>query len=85
MCKALPALQTGSQIQMQQQGDILTFVREDKGTTLLCIFNLSDKSQRITMPPGHWLTLALDLGSNYAKVDTGDTLGPWQYSIAKKI
>ena len=85
MRKALPALQTGSQIQMQQQEDILTFVREDKGTTLLCIFNLSDTSQRITMPSGHWLTLALDLGSNYAKVDTGDTLGPWQYSIAKKI
>ena len=85
MRKALPALQTGSQIQMQQQGDILTFVRENQDTTLLCIFNLSDTPQGITIPSGHWQTLALDLGSHYAKVNTGDTLGPWQYSIAKKI
>ena len=84
MRQALPVLKTGKQVAMQQQGEILTFVREDEDTSLFCAFNLSDTPQSLPLPLGSWKTLDLDLGSNHIDAMSSQTLGPWQYCIAVK-
>lgn len=82
--KALPVLQDGEQLDMQIQGDVLSFVRKNDQGQWLCVFNLSDTAQAFVMPAGDWQTLEVDLGANFGDVTSANLMAPWQYCIAKK-
>ncbi|KIC46430.1 alpha-glucosidase [Ruegeria sp. ANG-S4] len=63
---AHPALMSGAQVDMAQQGSVLTFLREDATEQVYCAFNLGTDAAEITLPKGNWRVIGEDLGSVHA-------------------
>jgi alpha-glucosidase len=86
--QAFTVLREGKQLAMQQQGDLLTFVREDDHSSLFCAFNLSDEAIDFALPLGHWDKLDIDLGETcvtpHLEAGVGTTLAAWQCCFARR-
>jgi alpha-glucosidase len=82
--KALPVLQTGTQVSMEANGNLLSFIREDDVSCLYCVFNLSDESLEYSLPLGNWKDINHNLGKLCSNPLDSSKLGPWQFSFALK-
>jgi alpha-glucosidase len=66
--KAHPALRSGSIAFVASPADVLAFIREGDGETILCVFNLAAGGANFTVPPdlkvsaldGHGFAASLD-------------------------
>ncbi|WP_170464801.1 alpha-glucosidase [Ruegeria arenilitoris] len=56
------ALMSGQQIDMDQSGPILSFLREDSAQQVFCAFNLGSESAEVTLPDGNWKHIGEELG-----------------------
>lgn len=77
--KAHPALASGAQVDMQQIGSVLTFIRQNKDEQVFCAFNLGSQSVDVKLPDGNWRLVAPELGG----VEAGDstTLNASQFCL----
>jgi alpha-glucosidase len=82
--KSLPVLQTGSQVSMEVNGNLLSFIREDDVSCLYCAFNLSDESLEFSLPLGNWECINHNLGKLCPNPLDSNKLGPWQFCFALK-
>ncbi|PZQ99497.1 MAG: alpha-glucosidase [Cereibacter sphaeroides] len=81
--RAHEALRTGTMSPLRAEGDVVSFLREGGGETLLCAFNLGDGDARIEVPAGKWR--ALDAGVAATEPSAGVLmLGPWQACVAAR-
>ncbi len=80
--KTQPALVKGSFEIVEAREDYLSFLRVHAGDRLFCAFNISDRPQGVTRPPGAWI--ALDGAPWPCESHNGDnvTLPPWQAYFA---
>jgi alpha-glucosidase len=78
------ALQSGTQTDMAVNGDVLSFVRQSDGETILCVFNLSDNPSDVDLPAGNWQPIGGELGGAHVSADGKLHLGPWQPFLAIK-
>jgi alpha-glucosidase len=63
-----PALVRGSIKFLETEGDVLAFMREGDGETLLCVFNFADEPARWSLPSDAGAPVAIDLGDAAAAV-----------------
>jgi alpha-glucosidase len=82
--KSLPVLQTGAQVSMEANGNLLSFIREDDVSCLYCAFNLSDESLEFALPLGNWECINHNLGKLCSNPLDSNMLGPWQFCFALK-
>ncbi|WP_171230933.1 alpha-glucosidase [Ruegeria sp. HKCCA6707] len=61
---AHPALATGDQVDMTQNGPVLSFVRENGSERVFCAFNLGDATGEAAQPAGTWHVIGQDLGGS---------------------
>ncbi|WP_171101687.1 alpha-glucosidase [Ruegeria sp. HKCCD7255] len=61
---AHPALATGDQVDMTQNGPVLSFVRENGSERVFCAFNLGDATGEAAQPAGMWHVIGQDLGGS---------------------
>ncbi|WP_192183717.1 alpha-glucosidase family protein [Mesorhizobium amorphae] len=61
--KRHPALVTGSIRFLDAEGDVLAFIREGGGETLLCVFNFADEPASWPVPPYLGAVEAIDVGT----------------------
>jgi len=84
--RAHPALLHGSHRDVRNVGSVLSFFREQGGTTLFCAFNLSGEPAGMEMPEGAWRQVGQEeLGSARPGPDGRLHLGPWQPCIALRV
>jgi len=57
-----PALASGTQAEMTQEGPILTFLREDGNQQVFCAFNLGETEAGVSVPDGQWTAIGQDVG-----------------------
>lgn len=76
------ALAQGGQVDMTEQGDLLTFTRVLNGETIFCAFNLGEQSVELSMPAGQWQSVSQPLQGLVAPEST--SLPAWHYVIAVK-
>ena len=81
--KRLPVLANGELEHITANGTVLQFMRTNKNSRVLCIFNLSDTSTDMQLPSGKWLA---DQSSDLSSLDPSQktTLAPWQVVIAEE-
>mgnify|MGYP000055674395 CR=1 FL=1 len=61
---AYPALASGQQREMAQQGPVLTFLREDATQQVFCAFNLGTEAGEVSPPrTGDWRAIGAELGA----------------------
>ncbi len=82
---AHPALQSGTQDDLQAVGDILQFFRKGDGEEIYCAFNMSDTPSDLDLPAGEWQPIGGELGGAHASADGKLHLGPWQPFLALKV
>lgn len=82
--KALPVLQTGTQISTDARGGLLSFIREDDSSCLYCAFNLSDEVLEFSLPLGNWQNINQNMGKLCVNPIESNKLGPWQFCFALK-
>ena len=76
-----PAFRSGTQPEMQAQGDVIRFERIDGEQRIFVAINLSDTPATIPAPKGTWTQIGADLGSILPGPDGALHLGPWQPAI----
>ena len=82
--KSFPVLQSGKQISMDAQGELLSFIREDDSSCLYCAFNLSDEVLEFSLPEGSWQDINQNMGKLCIDSIENKKLGPWQFCFALK-
>ncbi|MCS5589488.1 MAG: alpha-amylase family glycosyl hydrolase [Candidatus Thioglobus sp.] len=82
--KALPVLQTGTQISTTAKGGLLSFIRGDDSRCLYCAFNLSDEVLEFSLPSGNWQNINQNMGKLCVNPIESNKLGPWQFCFALK-
>jgi len=79
--KAYPALIKGNLRVIEASDDMLVLIRAHDGQEVLCAFNLSNRAQPLTLPPGTWRQ---DKGAPFTTIasDRETVLPPWQAYFA---
>ncbi len=79
------ALMAGTQSAMTAAGNVLRFLRSDRGEEIFCAFNMSDEPAHAQLPVGKWAQIGQELNCAHAGADGIVNLGPWQPCLALKI
>ncbi|MDX5403805.1 MAG: DUF3459 domain-containing protein, partial [Rhodobacterales bacterium] len=80
--RAHPDLRSGAMEEIRAQGDVATVLRRGE-EELFCAFNLGDGVAEVTLPPGTWTTVGVELGSQPVAAGRA-TLPPWGVCLAKR-
>ena len=78
------ALAKGRQADLRAAGDVLSFLRTYGAETVFCAFNLGAGDAEVGLPEGNWQGIGPELGAQVPS-ETGATLGPWQFCLARKV
>ena len=81
--RAHPVLRTGAMEQIRAEGEVASFLRRG-AEELFCGFNLGNAAAEVALPPGDWLRIGAELGSEGASGGRA-SLPPWGVVLAKRV
>lgn len=81
MRKAMPELIKGTLADLDVKDNVISFERILEGRVVFCAFNMGDTAQQFTLGDGDWYTPE---HTDNSKLDTIQTLEPWQAFYARK-
>ena len=82
--KSHPALISGELVDLQLQGDVLSFIRKSEEQTIFCAFNFSAESDVTRLPFTDGISLDSNKNTGEAMHEKTIALGPWQAYLAIK-
>ncbi len=74
-------LRSGDQVNMRHQDDVLLFERQLEGARVFCAFNLGTEPAKITLPPGSWTMLDVEIGAQDPAGKENLSLPAWGYVL----
>ena len=80
--RAHPVLRTGAMEAIRAAGEVASFLRRG-AEELFCGFNLGNAAAEVALPPGDWLQVGAELGSE-ATSGGRASLPPWGVVLAKR-
>ncbi|WP_374643884.1 alpha-amylase family glycosyl hydrolase [Tabrizicola sp.] len=81
--RAHPVLRTGAMEEIRAEGEVASFLRRG-AEELFCGFNLGNAVAEVALPPGDWLRIGAELGSEGASGGRA-SLPPWGVVLAKRV